>query len=72
MTAETLDKRLLRAHAEGDKAALVTLYQEAAEAAPDETGRWFYMTHAYVFALEVAHPEASRLRDRLVAAGREG
>ena len=50
----------------------MTLYQEAAEAAPDETGRWFYMTHAYVFALEVAHPEASRLRERLIAAGREG
>jgi hypothetical protein len=31
----------------------------------------FYLTHAYVFALELNHPQASELRQRLIDAGRE-
>ena len=66
-----LDDRLLAAHARGDRAALVTLYCEAAETAPGEEARYFYLTHAYVHALEDGHPQAPALRARLVAAGRE-
>jgi len=66
-----LEHRLLAAHAAGDKAALVTLYSEAAEAASDEEAAWFYLTHAHVYALELDHPAAAELRARLVAAGRE-
>lgn len=66
-----LDDRLLAAHAHGDRAALVALYTEAAEAAGDDQARYFYLTHAYVYALEAGAPEAPALRTRLVAAGRE-
>lgn len=66
-----LDSRLLAAHARGDRAALVALYTEAAEAAGEEQARGFYLTHAYVYALEAGAPEAPALRALLVAAGRE-
>lgn len=66
-----LDARLLAAHAAGDRAALVTLYSEAADAAPQAEAGYFYLTQAYVFALEAGHDAAPALRARLVAAGRE-
>ena len=66
-----LDQRLLAAHADNDRQALVTLYALAAEAASDEIARGFYLTHAYVFALESAHPDAASLRARLKSMGRE-
>ena len=31
----------------------------------------FFLTHAYVFALEMAHPDTDALKARLVANGRE-
>ena len=66
-----LDARLLAAHARGDRAALVALYTEAADSAGEDQARYFYLTQAYVFALEAGRPEAPTLRARLVAAGRE-
>ena len=71
MTA--LDRALRAAHAKGDLAALARLYTEAADAAearadPDAAG--FYLTHAFVFALEAGAPEAQSLNQRLVAQGR--
>lgn len=66
-----LDARLLAAHAAGDKAALVTLYRQAAEAASGAAATGFFLTQAYVFALDTGHPEASRLHARLVDMGRE-
>lgn len=66
-----LDTRLLAAHARGDRAALVALYAEAAEGAAEEQAHYFYLTHAYIFALEAGHAQAPALRARLVAAGRE-
>jgi len=66
-----LESRLLAAHACGDNTALVTLYCETAETAEEEEARYFYLTHAYVYALEDGHPQAPALRARLVAAGRE-
>jgi len=66
-----LDERLLAAHARGDRPALVALYCEAAEAARGDEARYFYLTHAYIHALEDNHPQAPALRARLVAAGRE-
>ncbi|MCB1343038.1 MAG: hypothetical protein KDK24_18610 [Pseudooceanicola sp.] len=67
----TLDDRLLTAHAAGDRAALVALYTEAAETAADANAAGFFLTHAYVWALELGHPDAAALRSRLVAEGRE-
>ena len=66
-----LDAALLSAHEAGDKARLVALYRQAAEGADSEKASGFYLTHAYVFALEIGHPDAASLRKRLVAMGRE-
>lgn len=66
-----LDTRLLAAHEAGDRDALVALYTEAADSAASHDAACFYLTHAYVFALELGHPAADRLRARLIAAGRE-
>ena len=66
-----LDTRLLAAHEAGDRAALIGLYEEAADGAADDTSRGFYLTHAYVFALEVGDARAAPLRARLVEMRRE-
>lgn len=66
-----LGARLLAAHAAGDKKALVTLYGQAAEETQDADAAGFYLTHAYVFALELGHPDAPALHARLKADGRE-
>lgn len=66
-----LDARLLEAHASSDARALVSLYQEAAAATEDSVRSAFYLTHAYIFALEIGHPDAPAMRQRLIDAGRE-
>ncbi len=62
-----LDAALLAAHVSGDRAKLVTLYAEAADAHAEAQA--FYLTHAYVFALEAGDARAAALRERLVALG---
>ena len=66
-----LQARLLAAHERGDKTALVALYREAADCAETEGEAGFFLTQAYVFALEQGHADAPDLRRRLVAMGRE-
>ncbi len=66
-----LDAQLLAAHAAGDHVALVTLYTQAADAAPDWDRACFFLTHAYVFALEKGDARATVLRAQLVSHGRE-
>lgn len=66
-----LDQRLLAAHAADDRRALIRLYTEAGDCANDVDAACFYLTHAYIFALEAGVPEASQLHARLVAEGRE-
>lgn len=68
---DDLDRRLLAAHAADDRTALIALYTEAAEAAAQPVARNFYLTQAYVFALEAGLPVAAELRARLVACGSE-
>lgn len=63
----TLDAELLKAHAAGDGATLVRLYTQAADQAADIDAACFYLTHAYVFALELGLPQAHSLNARLVA-----
>lgn len=65
-----LDQRLLAAHAADDRTALISLYTEASEAAIGDTARGFYLTHAFVYALEAGDPRAEGLRVRLQAMGR--
>ncbi|MBT8455493.1 MAG: hypothetical protein KJO15_05270 [Alphaproteobacteria bacterium] len=72
--ADALETALLAAHARRDLSALAELYTQAAdekEAAQDIDAACFYLTHAYVFALDAGHPSAPALRARLVAYGRE-
>ena len=66
-----LDARLLAAHAAGDGRALVALYAEAADAAKGTGAEWFFLTQAYVLALDAGHEAAPAIRARLAAAGRE-
>lgn len=66
-----LDARLLAAHEASDQVALVALYTEAADMTEDDTARGFYLTHAFVFALELGDSRAENLRQRLIDMGRE-
>lgn len=74
MNRAELDARLIAAHAARDGAALVGLYAQVAdgaEAAGDIGAACFYLTHAYVFALQTGDVRASDLHARLKARGRE-
>lgn len=69
-----LDALLLAAHAAGDVPALAGLYEKAADLARAEglaDAAAFYLTHAYVYALDVGDPQAAEFRARLMAEGRE-
>ncbi|MFK7941487.1 MAG: hypothetical protein AB8B85_01010 [Paracoccaceae bacterium] len=66
-----LDASLIAAHHAGDGGSLVHLYAQAADQANDVDAECFYLTHAYVFALEAGAPEANALHARLKAHGRE-
>ena len=67
----SLDVQLLDAHDRNDTEALVGLYVRAADASADDEAIGFYLTHAYVYALETGHPDGPALRARLVELGRE-
>lgn len=69
--SSTLDDRLLAAHARNDKHALIGLYTQAADETADQDAACFYLTHAYVFALDMGDTRATALHARLKAAGRE-
>ncbi len=66
-----LHGKMLDAHAANDVDVLVSLYTQAANEATDVDAECFYLTHAFVFALEAGDPRAGILRARLVKHGRE-
>ncbi len=66
-----LNAALLAAHRADDRAALITLYAQAADAADTADAAAFFLTQAYVFALEAGHDDAPALHRRLLDAGRE-
>ncbi|MFY0660141.1 MAG: hypothetical protein JXR15_06570 [Shimia sp.] len=66
-----LENLLLAAHDADDKVALVLLYEEASAAADTPEAKGFYLTQALVYALEIGHPKAADLRQKLRATGRE-
>lgn len=73
MTRASLDQNLRAAHANADSAALIDLYTRAADhadACADQDAACFYLTHAFVFALEAGAQEARALNARLAARGR--
>lgn len=68
-----LDCLLLDAHSRNDHEELVRLYTRAAdgcEDAGDIDAACFYLTHAFVFALEAGLPQADALNARLAEYGR--
>jgi hypothetical protein len=69
--ASILDAQMIAAHAAGDVAALVRLYAQAADCAPQGMAQAFYLTQAYVFALEAGSTEAGPLLARLIDLGCE-
>ncbi|MFY0310577.1 hypothetical protein ACFMBG_11870 [Leisingera sp. D0M16] len=73
MERADLDRALLQAHEDKDSAELVRLYTLAgdmAEEAGNIDAACFYLTHAFVFALEAGLPEAKELNRRLADRGR--
>ena len=70
MPQADLDAALLAAHARGDRAALVTLYTQAADRVDDLDTACFYLTQAYIFALEIGAAQTAALHDRLAVHGR--
>ncbi|MEM8849913.1 MAG: hypothetical protein AAGE03_07735 [Pseudomonadota bacterium] len=63
------DAAILTAHQADDRARLVTLYAEAAAARADDA-RAFFLTHAWIFALEAGDARADDLRQALARMGR--
>ncbi|MEM9319110.1 MAG: hypothetical protein AAGA70_08895 [Pseudomonadota bacterium] len=71
MTKDELQRALIAAHEDGDRAVLSALYTRAADAAETPEEAAFFLTHAYVFALDAGSKAAPELRARLVRAGAE-
>ncbi|MCV2892851.1 hypothetical protein [Lentibacter sp. XHP0401] len=65
-----LHSRLLSAHEHDDHEELIVLYTEAADQSNDVIKESFFLTHAFVFALEADDVRADGLRDRLHGMGR--
>lgn len=73
MAMADLDRKLLAAHARGTADELSWLYQQAsllADADGDRERAAFFLTQAWVFALEAGTPLAESLRNRLRDWGR--
>lgn len=68
---EELEAQLLAAHEGDDRFALIRLYTQAADITNDLDAECFFLTYAYIFALEVGAAEAAPLHARLKAYGRE-
>ncbi len=67
-----LEARLLAAHARGQGPELARLYNHAAKSySSDPVRAAFYLTHAYVFALEAGMPEAAAYYQQLRSWGKE-
>ena len=66
----SLEQELLAAHDRDDREALITGYTQAADAQNDIDAACFFLTHAYVFALEAGDDRADALRERLTSHGR--
>lgn len=74
MNDAALEHRLLAAHAQNDIEALAALYEEAAnqrEGQGDRDAACFFLTHAFVFALESGSRRSQALQLRLWKLGRE-
>lgn len=66
-----LNAQMLAAHEANDLQKLVELYSLAAQSVKGVDAACFYLTHAYIFALELGDARAEVLRAQLVTHGRE-
>ncbi|QXT38693.1 hypothetical protein [Gymnodinialimonas ceratoperidinii] len=71
MASDRFDTALRRARETGDWSEVIALYVAAADAETEAQGAAFYLTHAYVHALEAGDPRAASLKTRLIALGAE-
>ena len=74
MTEQSNEQRLQQAHEAGDTALLSALYgknAETHEANGDIDAACFYLTQAYIFALDAGLPTAAEYNKRLTAYGRD-
>ena len=74
MNDAVLDAAMLAAHESNDLEQLVAFYQKAGLsriATNDVDAGCFYLTHAYIFALEAGMSQAKEIHRTLVAYGRE-
>lgn len=70
-----LDRKIIVAHRDRDLPLLATLYERAADLALSEgdcSQGYYFLTQAWIFALDAEMPQANYLCNRLVAAGRAG
>ena len=65
-----LHSQLLAAHDQRNHEGLIGLYTLAADRSNDLVERSFFLTHAFVFALEAGDMRAPVLRSRLHEMGR--
>lgn len=65
-----LNTALLAAHDRGDKPQLVKLYSLAADQSDSEDERGFFLTQAYIFALDCNDPMRENLRNSLAEMSR--
>lgn len=65
-----LDGQLLAAHAANNLSDLIALYEQASTQAKTPVAKGFYLTHAFIFALEAGDKRAAMLRQRLASMGR--
>jgi hypothetical protein len=73
MNRESLNEKLIQAHEENNIADLLVLYTRAgddSEKAGDIDAACFYLTHAYVFALDAGSEQANVLLMLLLQYGR--
>jgi len=70
---QTLDARIMTAHADDDQGLLATLYGLAADQAEhrgDVDTSCYFLTQAWIFALHAGCAEADEFERRLVCYGR--
>lgn len=70
MTPDALNQAILDAHAKDDRPGLVGLYSMAADQTEDTDTACFFLTQAYVFALEANHADTASLKKQLSKHGR--
>ena len=74
MDEMTLEAAVLQAHTDGNQDNLIRLYTLAADRAEQAMhidAACFYLTQAFVYALEHGAPQAAQLHQRLVQHGRD-